>query len=175
MPFSSLGVRLDGQNGRKKGLFVMPKACELIKNPVEVDRRFFGIASIISLALGMGIYLFFRNTNMMLFEWVPKLQFFNDIYIPTRQNIFTSLFLYNVPDALWFLSGILFFRFLWFHHKKWQGIYILCFYGIAVTFEICQLSDYFPGTFDWLDLFSFGITAFIEGLLYKNLILRSLK
>jgi hypothetical protein len=166
-------VRLDGQNSRERGY--LPKACGVMKNPVEVNRRFYGIASLVSLVAGMGIYLFFRNTNMMLFEWIPKLQVFQDAYIPTRQNVFTSLLLYNVPDALWFLSGILFLRFLWFNNKKWQGIYIVCFYGMAVTFEICQLSDNFPGTFDWLDLFFFGITAFIEGLLYKNFERRSMK
>jgi hypothetical protein len=153
----------------------MPKACEIMEKPVEVNRRFFGIASLFSLATGMGIYLFFRNTNMMLFEWIPRLQFVKDIYIPTKQNGFTSILFYNVPDALWFLSGILFLRFLWFNNQKWQGIYILCFCGIAVTFEISQLSDNFPGTFDWLDLFFMGITALIEGLLYKNFTRRSLK
>jgi hypothetical protein len=59
----------------------MPKACEVMKTPVELNRRFYGIASLVSLVAGMAVYLFFRNTNMMLFEWIPKLQFFNDIYI----------------------------------------------------------------------------------------------
>jgi hypothetical protein len=142
---------------------------------IEVNRRFYGLASLISLLIGMGIYLFFRNTNMLLFEWIPKLLFFKDVYIPTKQTVFTSILFFNLPDALWFLSGILFFRFLWFYKYKEQKVYIICFFLMGIIFEISQLSEIVPGTFDWLDLFFMGITALLEGLLYKNLLRRSLK
>ena len=33
--------------------------------------------------------------------------------------------------------------------------------------EASQLSKNVPGTFDWLDLFFMGVGAFVEGLLYK--------
>jgi hypothetical protein len=141
----------------------------------EISKRFYGIASIVSLALGMGIYFFFRNSNMLLFQYLPKPAFLNDVYIPVKHSFFSSLFLFNLPDALWFLSGILFLRFLWFNNEKWQKIYILCFYGIAAIFEISQLSNNIPGTFDVLDLLFFVITAFVEGLLYKISVRRSLK
>jgi hypothetical protein len=134
---------------------------------MKTTKRFYGLASVISLLLGMGIYLFFRNANMLIFELIPKPEFFQKLYIPLKHSLFSSLLLYNLPDALWFLSGILFLRFLWFHNEKWQRIYILCFYGIAVIFEISQLSENVPGTFDWLDLLFMGVTAFVEGLLYK--------
>ncbi|MDR0290898.1 MAG: hypothetical protein LBI06_08185 [Treponema sp.] len=141
----------------------------------EINRRLYGLASLVSLAMGMGIYLFFRNTNMLLFEWIPKLQFFKDVYIPTRQSVFTSMLFYNLPDALWFLSGILLLRFIWFYKFKEQDVYIICFYLIGAIFEISQLSKNVLGTFDPLDLFFIGITALIEGLLYKNFVLRSLE
>jgi hypothetical protein len=143
-------------------------------HPVETTKRLYGLTSIISLITGMGIYLFFRNLNMLIFELIPKPEFLQNVYIPVKHTFFSSLLLYNLPDALWFLSGILFFRFLWFHNQKWQKIYILCFYGIAVTFEICQLSENVPGTFDWLDLLFMGTTAFVEGLLYNILMKRRL-
>jgi hypothetical protein len=134
---------------------------------IVVDKRFYGLASLVSLVIGMGIYLLFRNTNMLLFEWIPKLEFLKNVYIPIKKSFISSIFLYNLPDALWFLSGILLLRFVWFGNKKWQGIYIFCFYGIAVIFEISQLLNNIPGTFDLLDLLFIGITAFVEGLLYK--------
>lgn len=112
---------------------------------------------------------------MLLFEWIPKLLFFKDVYIPTKQTVFTSILFFNLPDALWFLSGILFFRFLWFYKYKEQKVYIICFFLMGIIFEISQLSEIVPGTFDWLDLFFMGITALLEGLLYKNLLRRSLK
>jgi hypothetical protein len=142
---------------------------------IGINRRLYGLASLVSLGIGMGIYLFFRNTNMVLFEWIPKLQFYKDVYIPTKQTYFTSILLYNVPDALWFLAGILLLRFIWFDNKKWQRIYIICFYGIAVILETSQLSENIPGTFDISDLLFMGTIALIEGLLYKNFGRRSLK
>jgi len=109
---------------------------------------------------------------MLLFQWIPNLEFINKIYIPINHSIICSMFLFNLPDALWFLSGILFLRFIWFKKNKEQKIYLLCFYFIGAIFEICQLSKYIPGTFDYLDLLFMYIGAFVEGLLYKYFILR---
>jgi hypothetical protein len=142
---------------------------------IEVNRRLYALVSLLSLLIGMGIYLFFRNTNMLLFELMPKLLFFKNVYIPTKQSVFTSILFFNLPDALWFLSGILFFRFIWFYKQKEQKVYIICFFLMGAVFEISQLSENVPGTFDWLDLFFMGITALLEGLLYKILLRRSLK
>jgi hypothetical protein len=134
---------------------------------MKISKRSYGLASLVSLVTGMGIYLFFRNTNMLLFEWMPKPGFIKGVYIPVKHSVVSAVFLFNVPDALWFLSGILFIRFLWFGNEKWQGIYIRCFYAIAAVIETSQLSHNVPGTFDWLDLLFMGIGAFVESLLYK--------
>jgi len=136
------------------------------------NRCFYCLVSIISLFLGMAIYLLFRNTNMLLFQWIPKLEYFKNVYIPIEHSIFCSVLLFNLPDALWFLSGIFFLRFLWFKRYKEQKIYLLCFYFIGATFEICQLSKDILGTFDYFDLLFMGIGAFVESLLYKKFILR---
>ena len=125
--------------------------------------------------MGMLIYLLFRNTNMLLFAWIPQLDFLKDIYIPLEHSIITSMFLYNLPDALWFLSGILFIRFLWFGKYKEQKTYLFFFYIIGAVFEISQLSKNIPGTFDILDLLFMGTAAFVESLLYKYFIRRRLK
>ena len=136
---------------------------------IGINRHFYGLASLVSLVLGMLIYLFFRNTNMLIFAWIPQLDFLKDIYIPLEHSIITSMFLYNLPDALWFLSGIFFIRFLWFGKYKEQKVYLFCFYIIGAVFEISQLSTNIPGTFDWLDLLFMGIAAFIEGVIYRKL------
>jgi hypothetical protein len=112
---------------------------------------------------------------MLLFEWIPKLLFFKNVYIPVKQSVFTSMLFFNLPDALWFLSGILLLRFIWFYRYKEQNVYIICFFLIGIVFEISQLSENIPGTFDWLDLFFMCMTALLEGLLYKIFIQRRLK
>jgi hypothetical protein len=122
----------------------------------------------------MVIYLLFRNVNdIVLFSWIPKPDFLGTILIPLKPSIFTNILRYNIPDMLWFISAILFFRFIWFYNIKIQAVYIRFFYGLGLVFEISQISGKVPGTFDWLDLLFMGIGAFVEGLLYKKFILRS--
>jgi len=132
-------------------------------------RIFYILASILSLLVGMCIYLLFRDINeLFIFQWIPKFEFAKTKYIYLYPSAFSNILLFNLPDMFWFLSGILFFRFLWLYKTKIQNIYILCFYIIGAGFEISQLSKKIPGTFDFFDLFFMGICAFIESLLYKN-------
>jgi len=131
-------------------------------------RVFYGLLSIISLVIGMSIYFLFRDLNkMILFLWMPKPAFTDTVLIQLKPSFFSNILLYNLPDMFWFLSAILFLRFIWFHKIKIQKIYISCFYAFGAIFEISQLSEKVPGTFDLLDLLFMGISALLEGLLYK--------
>ena len=138
-------------------------------------KKVYGALSLASLTMGMGIYLFFRNLDMVLFQWIPKPPFLEGFFIPVRPSAFSSVLLYNVPDALWFLSGLLFLRCAWFYKARWQRVYIACFCGIALVLELSQASEAVPGTFDVLDLLFMAITAFAEGLLYKIYVKRRLR
>jgi len=125
------------------------------------------------LSLGIVIYLLFREVNnMILFLWISKPKFIETTLVPLKPSILTDIFRYNLPDMLWFVSAILFFRFIWFYKIKVQKVYIICFYLIGVVIEIIQLAEKVPGTFDWMDLLFIGIGAFVEGLLYKIFVLR---
>jgi hypothetical protein len=110
--------------------------------------------------------------NMLLFDWLPKPDFLNKFFIPVKRSPFSSVLLYNIPDTLWFLSGIFFLRCLWFYEVRLQRIYLVCFYGIALVMETSQMAQNVPGTFDPLDLLCMGISAFVEGLLYKTFVRR---
>ena len=132
-------------------------------------RAAFGLLSLFSLVLGMCIYLFFRDlSNMIIFKFIPKPNFTKDILIQLKPSIFSYILKYNFPYMLWFLSGILLMRFIWFYNLKMQNIYIFVFYGICFIYLMCKKINNFPGTFDWLDLLFMGIGAFLESLLYKK-------
>jgi hypothetical protein len=136
-------------------------------------RLLYGLLSLLALVFGMVIYLLFRDlNNMVLFVRIPKPVFLKTILIPLRPSTFSNIVRYNVPDMLWFISAILFLKFIWFYKAKMQTTYISCFYGIGLVIEISQLSEKIPGTFDWLDLLFIGIGAFFEGLLYNKFVLR---
>jgi len=130
-------------------------------------KRVYGTLSLASLIIGMAIYLFFRNMNIVLFDFLPKPQFLDRFFIPIKPSAFASVLLYNIPDILWFLSGLFFLRYVWFHEPKWQRVYIACFCIIAFVLEISQISKNVPGTFDFMDLLIMAIAAFIEGLLFN--------
>ena len=132
-------------------------------------RLFYGLLSLLTLIAGMVIYLLFRDINkMIIFTWMPKPEFLKSNLIPLAPSIFSYILKFNLPDMLWFVSAILFFRFIWFYRKKEQTVYILCWYGIGLIFEISQLSEKIPGTFDRLDLTFLCIGALIESLININ-------
>jgi hypothetical protein len=135
-------------------------------------RRRYGIASLAALVGGLVIYFFFRNRNVVLFTWLLKPAFLNSFFIPIKPSAFASFLRYNLPDMLWFLSGVLLLRCLWTGQRKWQFLYIAVFYIIAMTIEISQLGENVPGTFDPLDLLFMGITAIFEGVIYNFFIKR---
>jgi len=131
-------------------------------------RLIYGLLSLLTLIMGMCIYLFFRDlNNMILFRFLPKPEFAKTVLIQLKPSIFSYILKFNFPYMLWFLSGILLMRFIWFFNYKTQKIYVYCFYFVGVIYVFCKMSKIFPGTFDWLDLLFMGISAFVEGLLYK--------
>jgi hypothetical protein len=135
---------------------------------IGVKRWGYGLFSVVFLISGMSIYLLLRDmSGMILFAWLPQFEFTRTVFIQLRPSAFSYIVQFNVPDMLWFVSGILLLRCIWFGRSKEQTIYVVCFYGMGVIFELCQLSDKVPGTFDVLDLLFMGIGAFVEGLLYN--------
>jgi len=130
-------------------------------------RILYGLLSAFSLIAGIGIYFIFRDkNNMLIFEWIPILKFAETVFIQLTPSVFTDILRYNIPDMLWFVSGIMLLRFIWFYRYREQKIYVICFYFMGAIFEVSQLSEKILGTFDFLDLLFMGIGAFVEGLLY---------
>ena len=145
----------------------------IILNYMNKIRTFYGLLSLSTLIVGLIIYLLFRDlNNMILFSWIPKPEFLKTILVPLKPSILSNILRYNIPDMLWFVSAILFLRFIWFYKINVQKAYIFCFYGIEVIFETSQLSKNVPGTFDWMDLLLMGIGAFFENLLYNFFVKR---
>jgi hypothetical protein len=125
--------------------------------------------SLFFLLTGMLVYFLFRNVDMLLFDWFSGLKVFNRLYFPvdTKGNVVLSVLIYSVPDGLWLLSGILFIRAVWWGSRKISDVYALVFCLIAVLFEMFQLFEKIPGTFDMFDLILLVSIAFIEGLIFS--------
>ena len=123
--------------------------------------------------MGIGVYLLFRDISSLVFlSFVPVPEFARDVFIQLPPSILSDIVLDNLAGMLWFVSGILFLRTIWFYKPNVQRVYVWGFYAIAVMIEISQLSGRVQGTFDVLDLLFMGIGAFVEGLLYKTFVKR---
>jgi len=133
-------------------------------------RAVYGLLSPLFLVAGMLVYFLFRDWgSLIFFAWIPIPipESAGSAIIHLAPSAFSYVLKYNLAGMLWFVSGILFFRFVWFHRAKVQKAYVGCFYGLGAALEISQLSQRVPGTFDPLDLLFMGIGAFVEGLLYN--------
>ena len=123
--------------------------------------------------MGIGIYVLFRDLSHLRFlAWSPLPEFAGKAFIQLPPSPFSSIVMYNLAGMLWFVSGIAFLRFVWFHRVGTQRVYVGSFYALGALIEISQLSENVSGTFDPLDLLFMGIGAFVEGLLYNFFVKR---
>lgn len=120
--------------------------------------------SLLLLLLGGSIYLLFRSTSLVMFSWFKMLKMdgiinilrsnLNDIQIP-------YLILYCMPNMLWISSYLIMIDALKLDYSiKLFWSFIMPF--IAVLFEILQIWNIIPGTFDFWDL----ICLLLPSLLY---------
>ena len=117
---------------------------------------------------GAAIYVFFRNHDVLLFQVFPKPLFLETLRFPVRtNNILMSMFLFNLPDGLWFLSGLLIIRAVWLANHKWRAVYACLFAFIALFMEILQIFENIPGTFDVLDIVFMAFFGFAENVIYN--------
>jgi len=125
---------------------------------------------------GVAIYAFFRNIdNLVVFHFFPKPLFLGSLSAPVRPGTLPGyLFVYNLPHGLWCLSGLMVIRVIWLTNIKWRAIYGGLFLVVISALEISQLSENRNGTFDVLDLISYGFFAFVESLAYNTFIKRSI-
>jgi len=90
-------------------------------------------------------------------------------------NAISYFIKYNLCDGLWILSGILFFRFIWFNNIKISQYYVIIFIFIALIHQFLQIIEYIPGTFDIMDIITMVVFALLEQLLYFYTTRRRLK
>jgi len=140
------------------------------KRYMKKIRATYGLLASLFLIMGMCIYLLFRNlSNIVLFDWMAKPSFLVTPLISLNTDtIWGYLFVFNLPHGLWCLSGLLIIRSIWLTSVKWRAAYGGIFLTIISAIEISQLSENRHGTFDMLDLASYGVSAFVESITYNK-------
>ena len=104
---------------------------------LSIGGRLFAVA-ITLLSLGCVEYFVFRGWGSLSVQVVPP-----------KALAWT---LFSLPDGLWAAAGVFAIYSIWASHPLWTVVYILVFSGCAAVLEIGQLSSWFRGTFDPIDL-----------------------
>jgi hypothetical protein len=131
------------------------------------------LSGIIFLVAG-GIYIFFREENLLMNEWFAALNLDNSITL-IRESFFfrkislNNLILYSFPDGAWVLFGSMLLLHIWdFKFNLWSAFFPL----IGIGSEILQNFGILSGTYDHSDL-AFLIVASIIPLYLSYIISRN--
>lgn len=132
------------------------------------------IIAIFSLIVGGIIYLLWRSSTLLMFTWIEKFNLYNKVDSLRISISETSIFLpnwvlYSLPNALWLLSGLLLFFYIWdnnysTHRNFWVGLFLFASFGS----EFGQALSIIPGTFDWNDIIFMCIAVICAFLIVGN-------
>ena len=131
--------------------------------------------SILPIIIGTLIYLFYRKTSLLIFQWIDVINI-KQVIISLRElfnpenNIYSNFLTHNLPDALWVYSFTSFLIIIYDIQKNCNMIIIYCIpLIIAITSEVFQLIDLIPGTFDYIDCISYISSSFISIIFFTKI------
>lgn len=115
--------------------------------------------------IGIMIYILFRPTSLLIFHWVDFFGLMPIIYALRSYShnfigFLPNWFVYSLPFALWVSSYLLCIRAIWGQsvsrsHYLWFWFVPI----VSITVELFQHLHILPGTFDFLDLLTIGLTT----------------
>lgn len=132
------------------------------------------LTTLLPLIIGVAIYLLFRTTALMIFDWLDFVGLKNFICKIRQEEVIKNIkpndfIKYSLADGLWvfsYTSGILL---IWNNEINLKNIFwltILPFIGL--TIEVGQLLGFTTGTFDVSDLLCYVIGFFLPIFLFHK-------
>lgn len=130
--------------------------------------------AISALFMGSMIYLLWRTDSLAMFTWFDCLGLGGtiawlriglgpfSIYLP-------DWFIFSIPNALWFFSGLIVFNSIWGMKPSWdKRFWLSSFCVIALGSEVAQAFQLIPGTFDYQDLIFMIIAGIASAFCIPN-------
>lgn len=127
-----------------------------------------------TLSIGGTIYLLFRPSYLLMFDWLRTIHLFGVLdSIRFTNHSIPEWIEYSLPDGLWVFSYFLFIGCIWDFNidKCWFFLLILPF--VSVLDEMLQFFHLVPGTFDLLDIVAYIVASYI-GMLYLHVVRSSI-
>lgn len=133
------------------------------------------IISLAALFFGGMIYILWRTETLFMFSWFDCLGL-DDVIACLRASAEPFLvylpdwFIFSMPNALWFFSGLILFDFIWGENlSECKFFWLSLFFVIAVGSEVAQAFQFIPGTFDYQDFLFMIIAGLFSALfIYSN-------
>lgn len=121
-----------------------------------MGRLHFTILGIVCILLGGLIYILWRPSCLLMFNWFTEWQIngfikFSRDTIILQSFILPKWMIYSLPNALWAFGGIIIFAGIWGNKHKEFLLWSLLFSAIAIFAEFGQFVHILPGTFDYID------------------------
>ena len=126
----------------------------------------------IPILIGGCIYLFFRDTNLVIFDWIRQIGLFENITSIRLRITYWNSFLpnwvvFSLPTGLWSYSFLNLVTYTWEKEPIVGDWLCIFFISINLIFESLQASSIVPGTFCLQDI-SFFILSYFVFLLIKT-------
>jgi len=135
------------------------------------------ILAVICLLAGSLIYILFRPTTLLMFNWTESLGLMNIIssmraWADGYDKFLPGWIIYSLPFGLWVSSYMFFIDCIWGRSQALAlHVWFWAVPVIAITAEFVQLFSIIPGHFDFIDLliiFLAAIFGFLATGIYKS-------
>lgn len=109
-----------------------------------------------SMLCGGLIYVLFRSESLLMFSWLEYIGL--NIQIEIIRGIVANhvvslpnIIIYSLPNALWYLSGLMVFSSIWGNGKA-RSTWMVSFSVLAIGAELGQLFGFVKGTYAHSDI-----------------------
>jgi len=121
----------------------------------------FAALVVLPVALGTTVYVGWRSTSLLVFDWMAFFGIPNNVFRPAA-NLPQTL-LYSFPDGCWVFAGTSWMLLIWRRIHPWVSVFAV----LAIGGEVGQRFGLVPGTFEWNDI-AFYVGGFISACIgYK--------
>lgn len=123
--------------------------------------------SCLCLVAGTCVYLLFRPTTLLLFEWVESLGMLETVMAARQlfrrpESPWIEWTVFSLPYALWVLAYMLFVRAVWGRDPSpFKTAWLVIVPMIAIGAEVGQAFGWVPGRFDPVDLALIAFAAIV--------------
>lgn len=138
----------------------------------------FIILSFVALLSGGLIYLLFRSTEPVFFQWIKVLNLNKWLSLQRQKSAslplhFPEWFLYSLPNGLWAFAYALIITTIWAGNKSWlRTLWMASIPVLVFGFELLQYMHFIPGTFCLQDI-AFGMAGLTIGIAVGIIICKS--